>query len=72
MLALLPATATLVGLVVLRQIPRPLEVLGVTLVAAGIAVHRGHERRAGDVPGDHARGYDRTLHSLTERRRDRR
>ena len=72
MLALLPATATLVGLVVLRQIPRPLEVLGVTLVAAGISVHRGHERRAGDVPGDHARGYDRTLHSLTERRRDRR
>ena len=72
MLALLPATATLVGLVVLRQIPRPLEVLGVTLVAAGISVHRGHERRASDIPGDHARRYDGTLHSLTERRRDRR
>ncbi|MGH2428652.1 MAG: EamA family transporter [Candidatus Limnocylindria bacterium] len=40
MVALLPATATAVGVVVLAQIPRPLEVVGVTLVVAGVAVHR--------------------------------
>jgi inner membrane transporter RhtA len=40
MLALLPATATVIGVVVLRQLPRPLEILGIALVVAGVAVHR--------------------------------
>ena len=40
MLALMPATAMLIGLAVLRQVPGPLEVAGVLLVVAGIAVHR--------------------------------
>lgn len=40
MVALLPATATAVGIVVLAQIPSPIEVAGVALVVAGIAVHR--------------------------------
>ena len=40
MLALLPATATLVGIVVLAQIPSLREALGVALVMAGVAVHR--------------------------------
>jgi inner membrane transporter RhtA len=40
MLALLPATATLVGIVVLAQIPSLREALGVALVVAGVAVHR--------------------------------
>jgi inner membrane transporter RhtA len=40
MVSLLPATATVVGIVVLAQIPSPVEVAGVALVIAGIALHR--------------------------------
>ena len=40
MVSLLPATATVVGIVVLAQVPSPVEVLGVALVVAGVAVHR--------------------------------
>jgi inner membrane transporter RhtA len=40
MVSLLPATATIVGIVVLAQIPSPVEVLGVALVVAGVAIHR--------------------------------
>jgi inner membrane transporter RhtA len=40
MVSLLPATATVVGLVVLAQVPKPQEVIGVSLVIAGVAVHR--------------------------------
>ena len=38
--ALLPATAVVVGLVVLRQVPLPLEVHGVAAVVAGVLLHR--------------------------------
>ena len=40
MVALLPATATVIGVLALRQIPTPLEVGGVALVVLAIAVHR--------------------------------
>jgi inner membrane transporter RhtA len=40
MVSLLPATATVVGIVVLAQIPSPTEVAGVALVVAAVAVHR--------------------------------
>jgi inner membrane transporter RhtA len=40
MVALLPATATVIGIVVLAQLPSPAEALGVALVIAGVAVHR--------------------------------
>jgi inner membrane transporter RhtA len=40
MLALLPATATVIGVVVLRQMPTPAELAGVALVVIGVAVHR--------------------------------
>lgn len=40
LVALLPATATVVGIVVLTQIPSRIEVLGVGLVVLGVAVHR--------------------------------
>ncbi|MPZ17146.1 MAG: EamA family transporter [Luteitalea sp.] len=40
LLSLLPATAAVVGIVVLRQIPSPAEVAGVALVIFGVAVHR--------------------------------
>jgi inner membrane transporter RhtA len=40
MVALLPAFATVIGIVVLTQIPRTTEVAGVTLVIVGVALHR--------------------------------
>jgi inner membrane transporter RhtA len=40
MVALLPATATVIGVIVLAQVPSWVEVLGVSLVVAGVAVHR--------------------------------
>jgi inner membrane transporter RhtA len=43
MVALLPATATVIGIVVLAQLPSALEALGVALVIAGVAVHRDAE-----------------------------
>jgi inner membrane transporter RhtA len=38
--AQLPATATAVGVVVLRQLPTVLELAGIALVMAGVALHR--------------------------------
>lgn len=40
MVSLLPATATVIGIVVLTQIPGAAEIAGVGLVIAGVAVHR--------------------------------
>jgi inner membrane transporter RhtA len=40
MVSLLPATATAIGIVVLAQIPSPVEVCGVALVIGGVAAHR--------------------------------
>jgi inner membrane transporter RhtA len=40
MVALLPATATVIGIVVLGQVPTWVEVTGVSLVVAGVALHR--------------------------------
>ena len=40
LLALLPATATIIGAIVLTQIPGPMDMLGVLLVMAGVAVHK--------------------------------
>jgi inner membrane transporter RhtA len=40
LLALLPACATIIGLLVLRQIPGPVEMAGVALVVSGVALHR--------------------------------
>jgi len=40
MLTLLPATATVVGLLVLEQVPKLSECAGIALVIAGIALHR--------------------------------
>jgi inner membrane transporter RhtA len=42
MVSLLPATATVIGVVVLAQIPTAAEILGVALVVSGIAAHQGH------------------------------
>jgi inner membrane transporter RhtA len=40
MVSLLPATATVIGIVVLSQLPSSSELLGIGLVVAGVAIHR--------------------------------
>jgi inner membrane transporter RhtA len=49
MVALLPATATVIGIVVLGQVPSVTEVAGVVLVVAGVALHQSSTgaRRSG-------------------------
>ena len=53
MLALLPVFATLIGAVVLRQIPNAQDIAGIALVVAGVAVHqdRAGTPAGGDVAG---------------------
>ncbi|MBI3709814.1 MAG: EamA family transporter [Proteobacteria bacterium] len=41
LLALLPATAVVIGALVLRQMPTAVELAGVALVVIGVALHRG-------------------------------
>lgn len=41
LLALLPACATAIGIIVLRQHPQPSEIAGIALVIAAVALHRG-------------------------------
>ena len=38
--ALLPATATVIGVIVLRQLPSPVELAGIALVMVGVGLHR--------------------------------
>jgi inner membrane transporter RhtA len=40
LLALLPATAAVIGVVVLRQTPTVIEVIGILLVMSGVAAHK--------------------------------
>ena len=40
LLSILPATATAIGFIVLRQVPTPAELAGIALVVVGVAVHR--------------------------------
>ncbi len=49
MVSLLPATATVIGIVVLSQLPTLVEVAGVALVVAGVAVHREPDEPADSV-----------------------
>ena len=46
MVALLPATATVVGVVVLAQVPTTIELVGVVLVVTAMAAHRERARAA--------------------------
>ena len=43
MVSLLPAAATVIGIIVLTQIPTAIEVVGVVLVVVGVAVHRDRQ-----------------------------
>jgi len=49
MISLLPATATVIGIVVLAQIPSARDLAGIACVAAGVALHR--ERGAASAAG---------------------
>jgi inner membrane transporter RhtA len=40
LLSLLPASATVIGIVVLHQFPTLIEIAGILLVAGGVALHR--------------------------------
>lgn len=40
LLSLLPASAAMIGIIILHQIPTAVEVTGILLVAAGVALHR--------------------------------
>jgi inner membrane transporter RhtA len=52
LLSLLPATATVIGPVVLRQLPNRTELLGMGLVVLRVAVHRERSaHRTGQTPG---------------------
>jgi inner membrane transporter RhtA len=55
MVSLLPATATVIGILILAQVPSWVEAIGVTVVIAGVALHRqpaaeASEREAHAVP----------------------
>jgi len=69
LIALLPATATVIGIVVLRQIPGPAELMGVGLVVLAVGLHRearsaapgvglgdDHPGQPGGLDGDLPRG----------------
>ncbi len=49
MVSLLPATATIIGVVVLAQLPSARELAGVALVIVGVALHRDREAAAASV-----------------------
>ena len=55
MLALLPVFATIIGAVVLRQLPNVQDVAGITLVVLGVALHQESTRKA---PAKATRGHD--------------
>src|SRR5829696_814232 len=71
MISLLPAAATVIGLVVLAQVPSAVEVAGVSLVVAGVALHREPpERQAQERAGDREEGrpHDAAAGPSTRRR----
>ena len=51
LVSLLPATATVIGILVLGQVPTVVEVVGVALVVLGVAVHRERSQQAPEVAG---------------------
>jgi inner membrane transporter RhtA len=55
LLSLLPASAAIIGIVVLGQIPTVTEIVGLLLVAGGVALHRSHDtpiqQRVASQPG---------------------
>jgi inner membrane transporter RhtA len=60
MVSLLPAAATVVGLIVLAQVPTVVDVIGVTLVIAGVALHRDAGEDAATPRPRRSRAWGRT------------
>ena len=59
MVALLPAVATVIGVIVLTQLPTAAELVGVALVAGGVAVHRDLDEGAGALQSCSGKEYGR-------------
>jgi inner membrane transporter RhtA len=57
MVSLLPATAVVIGVVVLAQVPTPAEAAGVALVVAGVALRKPGPPEARPRPGSRARAH---------------
>jgi inner membrane transporter RhtA len=76
MLALLPATATLIGVIVLAQIPSVKDVAGIVLVMLGVALHRpadvssAHSRASGNPQAKTSDGNRRPGSPLSRGRTD--
>ncbi len=61
LLSLLPATATAMGIIVLRQFPSGPQLVGLALVVAGVALHRAEKGREGaNLVGRGSRSTDRS------------
>jgi inner membrane transporter RhtA len=56
MVALLPAIATIIGVIVLTQIPTRIEIAGIALVIAGVALHRQQADQLTREPSARSRG----------------
>ena len=54
LLSLLPASAAIIGIIVLHQIPTLIEIAGILLVAGGVALHKEAETR----PNNRTKGID--------------
>ena len=59
MVSLLPAVATVIGVIVLTQLPTAAELAGVALVAGGVAVHRDMDDDAGALQSCSRKEYGR-------------
>jgi inner membrane transporter RhtA len=66
MVSLLPAIATVVGVVVLTQLPSLAELAGVALVIAGVGVHRDVDQDAGPRHGTADEEYGRVKPANSE------
>jgi inner membrane transporter RhtA len=66
MVSLLPAIATVVGVVVLTQLPSVAEIAGVALVIAGVAVHRDLDEDAAALHSASREEYGRARPANTE------
>jgi inner membrane transporter RhtA len=69
LMSLLPASATVIGVVVLHQLPRPPEIVGITLVAAGVAL-RAEPAGSGAAAECAAHGAGERHGKAARRRRD--
>jgi inner membrane transporter RhtA len=61
--ALLPATATVIGVIVLHQLPSPVELAGIALVMVGVGLHRPDRGDAGRArTGDESTTFGSSPH----------